>query len=100
MTIDLALMCKSHNYTQKGNTFRVGNWVISQARRKELIGGTVALTESQSSPAYLGGKIIAFHPTTDGKCEVVFKEEKGMVGNDDSVNHRGWGVKRSVCYVN
>ena len=99
MTVNLALMCKSHNYSKTGNTFRVGNWVISQARRKELIGGTVALTESQSSPAYLGGTIIDFLPTVDGKCEVVFKEDPGVEGNVDAVQHRGWGSGRGVCYV-
>ena len=99
MTVNLALMCKSHNYSQTGNTFRVGNWVISQARRKELIGGTVALTESQSSPAYLGGRIIGFDPTVDGKREVVFAEDPGVKGNTDAVQHRGWGSGRGVCYV-
>ena len=100
MSVNLALMCKSHNYTStNNNTFRVGNWVISQARRKELIGGTVALTESQSSPAYLGGEIIDFIPTVDGKCEVVFREDPGVKGNTDSVKHRGWGTGRGVCYV-
>lgn len=101
MTANLALMCKSHNYKTNpyGNEYRVGNWVISQARRKELIGGTVVLTESQSSPAYLGGRIIDFIPTVDGKCEVVFSEDPGVKGNTDAVGHRGWGSGRGVCYV-
>ena len=101
MTANLALMCKSHNYKTNpyGNEYRVGNWVISQTRRKELIGGTVVLTESQSSPAYLGGRIIDFIPTVDGKCEVVFSEDPGFKGNTDAVGHRGWGSGRGVCYV-
>ena len=101
MTANLALMCKSHNYKTNpyGNEYRVGNWVISQTRRKELIGGTVVLTESQSSPAYLGGRIIDFIPTVDGKCEVVFSEDPEFKGNTDAVGHRGWGSGRGVCYV-
>ena len=101
MTVNLALMCKSHNYKLDpySNEYRVGNWVISQARRERLIGGTVALTESQSSPAYLGGRIVGFAPTTGGKCEVIFSEDPGVMGNTDAVKHRGWGCGRGVCYV-
>ena len=97
---DLALMCKSKNYRYDSpNQVRVGNWVISEAQRNRLQGGTVILTDSQSSPAYLGGKITGFNPTPEGKVEVVFTEDKSLVGNDDSVGHRGWGSGRGVCYV-
>ena len=103
----LALMCKSHNYLIQGHmkngryerAVRVGNWVISQARRQELIGSTVVLTESQTSPAYLGGEITGFRPTKEGKCEVVFKDDPQAIGNEDAVGHRGWGRGRGVCYV-
>jgi len=102
MPADLALMCKSHNY--KTNAFneeyRVGNWVISEAKRKELLGGTVVLTESQKQPAYLGGTIIGFIPTQNGKkCEVIFKVDNNLTGNVDAVGHRGWGTGRGVCYI-
>ena len=99
-TNGLALMCKSHNYrTNTNNEFRVGNWVIAETRRQQLIGRTVVLTESQSSPAYLGGTIIGFAPTQSNKCEVIFKEDKSLVGNTDAVQHRGWGSGRGVCYI-
>ena len=61
-------------------------------------GGIVILTESQSTSAYLGGRITGFNPTPDGKCEVIFKEDKSLIGNDDSVSHRGWG-KRTRCLL-
>lgn len=99
---DLALMCKSHNYEFHNNgEFRVGNWVISESKRKELLGGTVILTETKRSPAYLGGEIIGFKPEQDGKkCTVIFQEDTSLVGNTSSVGHRGWGTGRGVCYIN
>ncbi len=100
-TTSLALMCKSHNYKLDpfNKEYRVGNWVIGKQRRKELVGERVVLTESQSSPAYLGGTIVGFVPTASGKCEVVFKEDMSLVGNEDAVGHSGWGIRRGVCYV-
>jgi len=97
----LALMCKSHNYKLDpySNEYRVGNWVIGKKKRKELVGESVILTESQSTPAYLGGTIIGFVPTVNGKCEVIFKEDRSLLFNEDAVGHSGWGVRRGVCYV-
>ena len=99
--VTLALMCKSHNYKLDpySNEYRVGNWVIGNEKRDELIGAGVVLTESRTSPAYLGGTIVGLVPTNDGKCEVIFKEDQAMVGNKDAVDHRGWGTGRGVCYV-
>jgi hypothetical protein len=101
ITAKLALMCKSHNYQVDplNSEYRVGNWVISKQKRKELVGESVILTESQSTPAYLGGIIVGFVPSVNGKCEVIFKEVKSLMGNADSVKHRGWGSGRGVCYV-
>ena len=97
----LALMCKSHNYKVDPHSkeYRVGEWVISEKKRTELVGAQVILTESQKTPAYLGGTIVGFIPTASGKCEVIFKEDKALIGNEDAVGHRGWGNQRSVCYV-
>jgi len=101
MSANLALMCKSQNYTKSNNgEYRVGNWVISESKRKELLGANVILTTTQRSPAYLGGKIVGFNPTQNGKkCEVIFKEDSTLSGNTDAVGHRGWGTGRSVCYI-
>ena len=100
-TTRLALMCKSRNYKIDPHTkeYRVGNWVIGKNKQNGLIGARVVLTESQKAPAYLGGTIVGIVPTVSGKCEVVFKEDEAMVGNEDAVGHRGWGTGRSVCYV-
>ena len=99
--VKLALMCKSKNYTTTGtsNIFRSGQWVISDKKRKELLGEKVILTTSRKSPAYMGGTIVGFDPLTNGKVEVLFKEEQNMVGNSTSINHRGWGSGRGVCYI-
>jgi len=102
--VKLALMCKSHNYELMNNkstenTIRVGDWVISKARRQELINSVVVLTEAQSSPAYMGGKIVEFVPLNNGKCQVVFDEDETYVGNKEATGHRGWGCGRGVCYV-
>ncbi len=77
----LALMCKSHNYTLDpySNEYRVGEWVISEKKRNELVGAQVVVTESQATPAYLGGTIVGFVPINNGKCEVVFKEDQSLV---------------------
>jgi len=103
---DIAIMCKSHNYRKVAhcehgsNEYRVGNWIIGKDRRDGLIGGTVVLTETRTSPAYMGGKILWLSPTSDGKCEILFKEDKSLVGNDDAVGHSGWGRwNRGVCYI-
>ena len=99
--IDLALMCKSHNYKLEPftNTYRVGNWVIGKKKRQELVGGKVVLTESMSTPAYLGGNIIGFVPVANNKYEIIFTQDHSLTGNDESVGHSGWGLKRSVCYI-
>ena len=102
MSARLALMCKSHNYktNSQKNIYSVGNWVIAENRRKDLLGQNVILTESQKSPAYLGGTIVGFVPTQNGnKCEVVFQVDETLAGNTDAVGHQGWGTGRGVCYI-
>lgn len=104
-SISLALMCKSHdyNYLPTTNTFITGDWVISNKRQEELIGTSVILTESQQSTAYIGGKIVGFVPankqTAQTQCKVVFVANPDLVGNDQSSGHVGWGMGRSVCYI-
>ena len=102
MSANLALMCKSHNYktNSSNNVYSVGNWVIAESRRKDLLGQNVILTESQKSPAYLGGTIVGFVPTQNGKkCEVIFQVNESLTGNTDAVEHQGWGSGRGVCYI-
>ena len=102
MSANLALMCKSHNYRTNSinNVYSVGNWVIAENRRKDLLGQNVVLTESQKTPAYLGGTIVGFVPTQNGKkCEVVFQVDETLTGNTDAVEHQGWGTGRGVCYI-
>ena len=102
MSANLALMCKSHNYktNSANNVYSVGNWVIAENRRKDLLGQNVILTESQKSPAYLGGTIVGFVPTQNGKkCEVIFQVNESLTGNTDAVEHQGWGSGRGVCYI-
>jgi hypothetical protein len=105
MSANIALMCKTNNNKQNPQSsnkgeYRVGNWVISETKRKELLGSNVVLTESQTTPAYLGGTIVGFNPTQNGKkCEVIFREDKTLIGNTDAIGHKGWGTGRSVCYI-
>jgi hypothetical protein len=102
MSASIALMCKSHNYktNSANNVYSVGNWVIAENRRKDLLGQNVVLTESQKSPAYLGGTIVGFVPTQNGKkCEVIFQVNESLTGNTDAVEHQGWGSGRGVCYI-
>ena len=102
MPTKLALMCKSHNYKTNSlqNVYSVGNWKIAESRRKDLLGQDVILTESQKSPAYLGGTIVGFVPTQDGKkCEVVFQVDESLTGNTDAVGHRGWAPGNGRCYI-
>jgi len=105
MSASIALMCKTNNNKQNPESsrpgeYRVGDWVISETKRKELLGGNVVLTESQTTPAYLGGTIVGFNPTQNGnKCEVIFQEDRTLIGNTDAIGHKGWGTGRSVCYI-
>jgi len=101
----IALMCKSHDYEYipSTNTFVTGDWVISNKRQSELLGGTVVLTEGQKSTAYLGGKIVGFVPankrTTQTQCKVVFQADPNVVGDTTAFDHSNWGTGRSVCYL-
>lgn len=102
MPAKLALMCKSHNYKTNSlhNVYSVGNWKIAEKRRKDLLGQKVILTESQTTPAYLGGTIVGFVPTQNGKkCEVVFQVDETLIGNTDAVGHRGWAPGNGRCYI-
>ena len=106
----IALMCKSHNYYTKPNTDTITSpsWVISEKKAKSLVGQTVVLTESTSSPAYIGGTITTVnHSVTqignDGRSikrfDVVFTPNPVFDGNTDAVGHSGWGKGRAVCYL-
>ena len=102
MSARLALMCKSHNYktNSQKDVYSVGNWIIAENRKKDLLGEKVILTESQRSPAYMGGTILGFIPTQNGnKCEVVFKFDESLTGNTDAVDHRGWAPGSGRCYI-
>ena len=102
--VKLALMCKSKNFRLNAicsdkDEYRTGQWVISEKKRKELLGEKVVLTTSRKSPAYMGGTIVGFDPLDNGKVEVLFKEEQKMIGNTGAIGHSGWGSGRGVCYV-
>ena len=101
----IALMCKSHDYEYEPSTdtFVTGDWVISNARQQELLGERVILTEAQKDPAYLGGRIVGFVPSTKPthhtQCKVVFQAEASLVGDTTAAGHFNWGTGRSVCYL-
>ncbi len=95
---NVALVCYERDYTyDEPGRVRTGNWKIGEDKRKELIGSNVVLTESQTSPAYLGGKIIGVNPTWGGRVEIIFKEDKSFVGNSDAIGHEKWGQEK--CYL-
>ena len=97
-SVDLALVCKKRDYTYDSpDQVRSGDWVIHEDRRPHLMGGTVILTSGQKSPAYIGGKIIGFNPIKEGRVEVIFREDKKLVGNTDTIDHPKWGHEK--CYV-
>lgn len=101
----IALMCKSHDYEYipATNTFVTGDWVISKYRQEELLGEKVVLTDSSKNPAYLGGRIVGFVPSTkrtaQTQCKVVFQADPTLVGDNSATNHYNWGTGRSVCYL-
>ncbi len=104
--VKLALMCKSKNFKHEHTDYHTnfkrystGQWVIGDKKQKSLLGEKVILVNSQKSPAYMGGTILGFEKLKNGKVEVIFSEENDLVGNTDSVSHRGWGCGRGVCYV-
>ena len=97
-TVDVALICHKHDYTyDEPGRVRSGNWKIGEHKRKDLIGSTVVLSETQSTPAYIGGKIIGVNPTWGGRVELIFKEDKALVGNTEAVSHPNWGQEK--CYI-
>ena len=97
-TVNIALVCKKRDFTYDApGRVRSGNWKIAEHRRPGLIGSTVILTDSQKSPAYLGGKIIGVNPTHNGRVEVIFREDESLVGNTDTIGHPKWGHEK--CYI-
>jgi len=107
---NVALMCKSHNYYTKPNTGDITSpaWVLGEKRAQKLVGQSVILTETKSSPAYIGGTITAVNHTAtqkayDGRSikrfDVIFKPDPAFKGNTDAIGHTGWGRGRSVCFV-
>jgi len=108
--VNIALMCKSHNYYTESNTTTITSpaWVIGEKRAQSLVGQNVILTESTSTPSYLGGTITAVnHSVTqkgfDGRSikrfDVVFTPDPAFVNNTDAIGHNGWGKGRAVCYL-
>ena len=97
-TADIALVCYEHDYTyDKPGQVRSGDWVVGIDKRANLIGSNVILTEKQTAPAYLGGKIIGINPKHDNKVELIFKEDNSLVGNTDAIDHPKWGQEK--CYL-
>ena len=100
---NIALMCKSHDYKlvdQSTNTFKTSSWRMSKKKADSLIGGTVTLTESSKTAAYMGGKIVDVIPVKgSNRFDIIFSAEKTMAGNKAAVNHPGWGKGRAVCYI-
>ena len=91
---NVALMCKSHNYYTKPNTSNITSpaWVLGEKRAQSLIGQTVILTESKSTPAYIGGTITAVNHTAtqkgyDGRLLSCWKRNASCFG-------------RSICCFN
>jgi len=98
----IALHCKSQNYTYNPQTgeYTVGDWVIGKKRRPKLLGKQVILVKSIVRDAYIGGTIVGFEPTCNRKCKVIFKEDFDLIGNAQSIRHKGWSNgRRSVCYI-
>lgn len=102
MSVDISLMCKSHDYKlvdQTTNTFKTSSWRLSKQRATKLIGGNVTLTESRNSPAYLGGKVVDVIPNGTSRFDIIFEANKSYTGNTAAVNHPGWGNGRAVCFI-
>ena len=105
----IALMCKSHNYFTKPQTVDVTSpsWVLSKEKASSLIGQNVVLTESQTSPAYMGGVITEVNHVftntqgnrTINRYDIVFTPDDSFKGDTSSVGHSGWGCGRAVCFI-
>jgi len=80
----IGLICKSHNYAHQesyeGSGVVTGDWVISPKRISTLVGQDVILTESSTSPAYLGGEITGYNRLSNGKYVLFFSEDTSYRG--------------------
>ena len=113
---NIALMCKSHNYTKDKNNenhFISPSWALSETTANNLVGMNVILTNSRQTPAYMGGKIVDVvlnlkstkeHARNTwshsmNRYDIVFEYDPAMIGDKSSVSHPGWGSGRSVCHI-
>ena len=85
----IGLICTSHDYETLVNTSEnivmTGDWKISKERVNQLVDKYVFLTESASSPAYSGGKIVGYRKKPSGKYVLYFEEDPSLSGYSDHV---------------
>lgn len=113
--IKVALMCKEGkklkvvdpkwdvtNLTlMDGSLMSTGDWVISEAKAKRLLGSKVVLCESRTSPSYVGGEIVSYvtEPPSDGstmpRTTLEFRLERSLFGRKVS----NWVEQNPVHYM-
>jgi hypothetical protein len=64
--LELHFICQhglNHLHLKDEGRFESGDWYVSDDVANEAIGGRIFLHEKQSSPAWHGGRIVAWRPT-------------------------------------
>ena len=78
--------------------FTTSKWVISEEKLTALINkeAELILTESKTTPAYIGGRILSYTKLDCGRVEIDFRENpnlKGILPSD-------WKGSNPVHYIN
>ncbi|RWP14866.1 MAG: hypothetical protein EOR01_30620 [Mesorhizobium sp.] len=63
MALELHFVCPhglNHVHKREEEQFESGNWVVSNNLADEALGGRIFLHETQSSPAWHGGKVVGW----------------------------------------
>ena len=95
----IGLICTSHDYETMNineNVVETGDWKISSKRVNDLVDNYLFLTESSSSPAYSGGKIVGFRKKPSGKYVLYFEEDPSMAGYADHIKSWSADAKRGA----
>ena len=117
MGIALALLCRNAKNLVSKNTswsvqasdlgdslspkdyqvFTTSKWVISEEKLNALINkeAELILTESKTSPAYIGGQILSYEKLECGRISISFRENPDLKG----ITPPNWQGSNPVHYI-
>jgi hypothetical protein len=92
--IDLHFVCpQGRNHTRLGSdTYESGNWVVSDERANEAVGGRLYLHETKKGRSWHGGTIQSWRAFDDTRKVFTYKAE----GEVRVLYLSGWGQEQAT----